>query len=509
MPPRSGYARKEPQEVMNHDREIVSAVHRVLADQVGAERHELWFGDSAQLEVQDGTLLVSAPHPFLLDVLRRNFQGDLQGAARSVLGTDASVVFRVQTPSSAPTGSAEADAEAVSGQADAGPGCDNNGIAARGAPVQEVAVTGSATRGAATRLHTPSAATTKGHAGRAFARLETFVAGDDNRVAYTAVDMIIRCPGSVSPLFIYGPPGVGKTHLLESVWSSLRGRSRARRVILLSAEQFTSYFLEALQGSGLPNFRRKYRDCDVLIIDNVHFFSGKRATGFELLHTLDGLLRDGRQLVFAADRPPAQLSGLGPELVTRLSGGLICGIQPLDEQTRRGVLQRLAAQRQLQLPPDVLPFIAAHAGGDARQLAGALNRLQAVAQAFGRPISLELAQESLSDLLPGGSCQVGLSDIERAVCHTFGLEPKSLQSDRKVRQVSHPRMLAMWLARKYTPAAMSEISQYFGRRSHSSVALAQGKVERWLAEGRSLHLTGRAQSVRDVVRQLEQTLRAG
>ena len=178
-------------------------------------------------------------------------------------------------------------------------------------------------------------------AARRFARLDNFVVGSCNRVAFTAAQMVAERPGPVSPLFLYGPAGCGKTHLLEGIWSAVRGSSQSRRVLYLTAEQFTSMFLEALRGSGLPSFRHKYRHVDLLLIDDVQFFLGKRATLVELQNTVDALLRERRQLVLAADRSPSELAKFGPVLTTRFSGGLVCGIEPPGHSTRLEILRNL------------------------------------------------------------------------------------------------------------------------------------------------------------------------
>ncbi len=166
-------------------------------------------------------------------------------------------------------------------------------------------------------------------------------------------------------------------------------------MVYLSAEQFTSHFLEALRGSGLPSFRRKYRGVGLLMIDDLQFFVGKRATQVELLHTIDTFLREGRQLVFAADRSPAELAELGPELTTRLSSGLVCRIEPPDYATRLGIVAQMARRMKLTVPSDVQQFVAAHLTSHARELSGALCRLKAASQSMGRPISLGMAEETL------------------------------------------------------------------------------------------------------------------
>jgi chromosomal replication initiator protein len=279
--------------------------------------------------------------------------------------------------------------------------------------------------------------------------------------------------------------------------------------VYLSAEQFTNHFLEALRGSGLPSFRRKYRGVGLLMIDDLQFLVGKRATQVELLHTVDTFLREGRQLVFAVDRPPAELAELGPELITRLTSGLVCSIEPPDYATRLGIVAQMARRMKLHVPTEVQQFVASRLTSHARELSGALCRLKATSQSVGRPISLGMAEEALADLIRHSGRAIRLADIEKAICDVFGLEPASLQSDAKARRVSHPRMLAMWLARKHTRAALSEIGHYFGRRSHSTVVSAQRRVDGWMASGHPLELADHRWAFDDAVRQVERRLAAG
>jgi chromosomal replication initiator protein len=335
------------------------------------------------------------------------------------------------------------------------------------------------------------------------------VLGPSNCVAFTAAQRVLQNLGQVSPLLVHGPTGTGKTHLLEGVAHAARQLRGVKRVVLMSSEQFTSYFLEALQGSGLPNFRRKYRDVDVLLIDDVQFFSGKRATLVELKHTVDTLLRDRRQLVFAADRPLAEISGLGPELLARISGGLVCRLEPPEEETRLRLVRHLAQRRHFAAPDEVLQLIARRVSGDVRQLGGALNRLQATVEALPQPLTPELAESTLADVFRSATRIVRLPDIETAVCDVFGIDVRSLQSHRKSKTLAQPRMLAMWLARKFTRAAFSEIGEYFGRRSHSTVISAQKKVDHWLVGGGKVQLGPGDCDVRDALRRVEARLQTG
>ncbi|MFZ5831478.1 MAG: chromosomal replication initiator protein DnaA [Planctomycetota bacterium] len=344
---------------------------------------------------------------------------------------------------------------------------------------------------------------------RRFASLDDFVEGQANRLPLSSAERAVASPGQYTPILYHGPTGVGKTHLLEGIWCAARRGPQRRSAVYLSAEQFTSYFIEALRGAGLPSFRRKYRGVELLLIDDLQFFVGKRATQFELLYTIDTLLREGRQLVFSSDRPPDQLAELGPEMITRLQSGLMCAVEPPDYEARREIASRMAHRMGLVLPDDVRDFVATRFACHARAISGALCRLQATVEALGGGLTLTSAENALSDMLRHHEPVVRLADIEKAVCEVFELQSTSLQSSEKGQRVSHPRMLAMWLARKHTRAALGEIGRHFGRRSHSTVISAQKRVDGWLSEQRLLKMADRHCSAEEAVRQIERRLAAG
>jgi len=476
------------EEVATDDMDIVSALRAAVVDKVGKERFELWFGANTRLEIADGTLTIDAPSQFLANFLRLNFRRHVEAACLDVLGELPAVEFRASAASGEPSVAAATARPA---------GSTSPPTAPVGSPRGQPA----ADPGAAGRRN--------GSPRRPFADLESFVTGPSNRLAHASAEKVVRRLGELSPLLIFGPTSVGKTHLLEGIWTAVRRGRRGTAAVYLSAEQFASGFLEALRGSGLPSFRRKYRGVDLLIIDDLQFLCGKRATQIELLYTIDTLMREGRQLVFAGDRRPEELSDLGPELATRLQSGLVCRIEPPDYDTRLGIVAQMARRFRLNLPDEVARLIASRLTQHARQLSGALCRLQAAGQAWGKPITLAMAEETLADMIHAASPVVRLPDIEKAVCKTFGLEPKTLQSGRRAKRISHPRMLAMWLARKYTRSALTEIGHYFGRRSHSTVISAQKRVDRWLSAGSSVELADRTWNVDEAIRQVEEQLRAG
>lgn len=462
------------------DTEIVSALQLALAEKVGQERFELWFGANTRLDFDDDALTVRVPNQFFQEWLRANFRQQIEASCQETLGKLVPVRFHID--------------DALGNQPAA---------VATGITMKQVGASGAVSAAAGERGDRSAAPR------RRFAHLESFVVGASNRLAWVAAQSVAARLGNSSPLVLYGPTSVGKTHLLEGIYTDVKRLRSGAQVVYLSAEQFTTFFLEALHGSGLPSFRRKYRGLDLLIIDDVQFLAGKRATLTELLHTIDTFLREGRQLVFAADRPPSELAALGPEFVTRLQSGLVCGVDLPEYETRLGIVRQLAGRLDLSLPDDVQEFVAANIATHARELSGALNRLDATSRALQKPVTLPLAEQTLADLIRRQSRGLRLTDIEQAVCEVFGLEPHTLQSNRKGKHVNHPRMLAMWLARKHTRAALSEIGHFFGGRSHSTVISAQKKVSDWMASGAPLGVADGACTIDEALRRVEQSLKAG
>jgi len=541
--------------VTKDDKEIVSALRGALVDKVGTARYEVWFGDSTRFHLQEGALTVIAPTEFFRQWIRSNFRQAIDEACRDASGQRMRLEFAVDlcqneaspdgeaaahpcenrvsenTLSGNITSSENAVSPATSQAASfsatptrhgdehlaAGQQSGHRGRERKRRPIAGGENNGRlnnrpGNNGAESRgtdaVSTAGARMPSGGRRRRLASLDDCVAGETNRVALAAAHRCAKKPGG-TPLFLYGPTSVGKTHLLEGVWTAARAYHPQATIIYQSAEQFTSQFLEALRGSGLPSFRRKFRSVDLLILDDLHFLIGKRATRTELLHTVDTMLRAGRQLVFAADRPPTQLTGLGVELITRLQSGLVCAIDPPDFATRLGISKHMAERFELDVPEDVHRYIASKFAEHAREISGALCRLRATSEALDQPITLELAKQALGELIRQGGPVVRLPDIERAVCEVLDIEAGSLHAPGRSRNVSHPRMLAMWLARKHTRAALSEIGTYFGRRRHSTVVSAQRRIEGWMAEGASVQVADSHWNVDDAIRQIERRLKAG
>lgn len=521
---------------MDHDKDIVVAVRAALAERIGQHRYELWFGSETQLQCDGTTLTLRVPNAFFQDWIQVNFRSELEAVCNEVLGISPKLLFEVESDGNdscsspgRPKSRDEAvrsrgrktssgadsqsllplfreEAEGARRSVEPGEG-ERSGAQETGSPFSAQAEPTQA--GTSVVLPIPSPSGVGVRRGRSFADFTSFITGPSNQLARTSAEMVVMSPGVLSPLVFCGSTGVGKTHLMEAIWTAFRRQSKSVSAVYLAAEQFTSAYLEALRGSGLPSFRRKYRGVDVLLIDDLQFFVGKKATQVELLYTIDTLQRDGRQLVFAASAPPRELQNLEPDLVSRLDSGVVCRIEPPEYETRLEIVAQCAQRIQVRLPEEVRQFVATHFRHHARELSGAVCRLHAAVCATGEPLTVDFARQVLADMLAARQQVIQLADIRKAVCEVFQIDAAGLCGPGKSRQLSYPRMLAMWLARKYTRAALSEIGEFFGRRSHSTVISAQKQVDRWLTQGRVLRLAGTVWNPEEAIRRVEKYLRVG
>jgi chromosomal replication initiator protein len=318
---------------------------------------------------------------------------------------------------------------------------------------------------------------------------ETFVIGSSNRFAHAAAVAVAEAPGKAyNPLLVYGDSGLGKTHLLHAIGHYVRTIYPGTRVRYVSSEEFTNDFINSIRDDKASAFQRRYRDVDVLLIDDIQFLEGKIQTQEEFFHTFNTLHNATKQIVITSDRPPKQLSALEDRLRNRFEWGLICDVQPPDLETRIAILSKKADQDHLNVPADVLEYIASRIATNIRELEGALIRVTAFASLNRQPVDLVLAEAVLRDLVPteGGPEITGATIMAQTAAY-YGLTIEDLQGTSRSRVLVTARQIAMYLCRELTELSLPKIGQLFGGRDHTTVMHAERKIRHLMAERRSVY----------------------
>nr|WP_030499507.1 chromosomal replication initiator protein DnaA [Micromonospora purpureochromogenes] len=318
---------------------------------------------------------------------------------------------------------------------------------------------------------------------------ETFVIGSSNRFAHAASVAVAESPAKAyNPLFIYGSSGLGKTHLLHAIGHYATTLGNARSVRYVSTEEFTNDFINSLRDDKTSAFQRRYRDVDILLIDDIQFLENRERTQEEFFHTFNTLHNANKQIVITSDRSPKQLATLEDRLRTRFEWGLLADIQPPDLETRIAILQKKAAQERLFAPPDVLEFIASRVSNSIRELEGALIRVTAFASLTRSSVELSLAEEVLRDFIPDGAGpEITADQIMVSTADYFGVSLEDLRGHSRSRVLVNARQVAMYLCRELTDLSLPRIGQAFGGRDHTTVMHADRKIRQQMAERRSLY----------------------
>ena len=317
---------------------------------------------------------------------------------------------------------------------------------------------------------------------------ETFVIGSSNRFPHAAAVAVAEAPGKAyNPLLVYGDSGLGKTHLLHAIGHYVRSLYNGAKVRYVSSEEFTNEFINAIRDDRQDRFKRRYRDVDVLLIDDIQFLEGKTQTQEEFFHTFNTLHNANKQIVLTSDRPPKRLEALEDRLRNRFEWGLITDVQPPDLETRIAILRKKAAMDRLTAPPDVLEFIASKIQTNIRELEGALIRVTAFANLNRQEVDMTLAEIVLKDLIPeGGEPEITAGLIIAQTAAYFGLSIDELTGPSRGRHLVMARQIAMYLCRELTDLSLPKIGAQFGNRDHTTVMYADRKINQLLAERRAV-----------------------
>ena len=300
---------------------------------------------------------------------------------------------------------------------------------------------------------------------------DTFVIGNSNRFAHAAALAVAEAPAQAyNPLFIYGGAGLGKTHLIQAIGHFIREQNPGMKIVYVTSEMFTNELVNAIKSGNNIDFRTRYRNADVLIIDDIQFIAGKDATEEEMFHTFNTLREAQKQIVLTSDKPPKEMKQLAERLRSRFEWGLIADIQPPDLETRIAILQKKAeAEHVDSIPDDVMEFIATNSENNIRELEGSLTRVLAYSRLSRQPITMDLVHEALKDMLGKVERRVTPEGIMRLVCERYGISMDDFLSRKRNQEIAYPRKIAMYLVREMTDISLSSIGEAFGGRDHTTV----------------------------------------
>ncbi len=429
--------------------EKVCTIRERIANRIGDNRYRTWFGGSTEFELDGERLGVHVPNAFVGNWISANFLSQLEEVTREVLGGEPRVHVRIHENGNQDGDGVENESKIDAGRKSGQTGDSRSSLAGRPADARP---------------------TLRGE-------LATFVVGPSNELAFSVASAVMRNPGSsFKHLVIHGGCGLGKTHLLQGLCNGL---SRARpdlQWMYLSGEEFTNEYIYALKSGRIDFFRSRFRNVDLLVLDDIHFLADKKATQEEFLHTFNAIDATGKAVVLSSDRHPRSITKLSEPLMDRLIASMVVRINAPDYATRREIITRRAAAMSCELPEDVLDFLARSISRNVRELEGALYKLAAYASLTKDPICVSLAQKVVEDYVVA-TRPPDAGEIELVVAKHFGVTREALHSASRDRTVTQARGMAMYLVRKHTRMSFPEIGRAMGDKQHSTVLMAVRRIQ--------------------------------
>ncbi len=412
---------------------IWSAAQEQLRSMLSADTYNLWFAPLRASILENNALVLEVANDFCEVWLKDNYLGLLQEVVEQAAGRQLPVKFKVGAgaPAAAPAAAKTRTAEAAP---------DRN--AANSEPVFNPRNT-----------------------------FDTFVVGNNNNFAYAAALAVAQAPGkSYNPLFLYGGVGLGKTHLLHAIGHHVGTHKKTARVAYVSSEKFTNEYIDGIQNNQLVRFRKKYRQTDVLLIDDIQFLAGKERIQEEFFHTFNALHEAHKQIVLTCDRPASEIQNLEHRLVSRFEWGLVTDLQPPDVEMRLAILHKKAQLMGVELPEEIMNFLANRIRTNVRRLEGALIRVASYASLTGKKLSLEMVEGLLREILhEEGRYAINIEVIQKKVAEHYDIRLADMTSKRRPENIAFPRQVAMYLSREMTESSLSVIGEAFGGRDHGTV----------------------------------------
>lgn len=416
--------------------EIWQKSQPLIKSAIGDTSYDTWFHNITVLE-QEGGLILQAPDEFFKNWIVEHYAPTIERCVRGEAGGNVEITYEINTsllnkPTQERLGSLERHFEQPSKTA---------------------------------------------HLNRRFL-FEHFVVGSSNRFAFGAAQAVAESPAkSYNPFFIYGPVGLGKTHLMQAIAQEVQKRHPHLKCCYISSEQFMNELINAIRHRSTEEFRKKYRNIDVLLIDDIHFIAGKESTQEEFFHTFNALHDAHKQIIICSDRPPKEIANLEERLVSRFAYGLITDIQPPDYETRVAILKKKLELESVKVPEDVITFIASEIKTNIRELEGALIRVVAYSLLEDKPISLHVAKNVLKDMVKETVKIISIEMVQKQVAVFYNINIADLKTKKRHKNIVAPRQIAMYLCRKLTNHSLPEIGAAFGGKDHTTILHAFKKID--------------------------------
>jgi chromosomal replication initiator protein len=457
---------------------IWQAISEHISAQVSKDTYTRWFKAISMTSADENQITLTVPNNIYQLWIESNYMALLQDSVSSVLGGSKAIHFvtEKETPLPAksnghahpPHDAHEPDGsemEIVSEEPDP-----------LAQPVAQIAKSSGKAKSASISSAAPATGPLNGMNPRN--TFSTFVIGKNNEFAHAAAIAVAQAPArTYNPLFVYGGVGLGKTHLMQAIGQHVAQKGPSTKVMYLSSEKFTNEFIDAIQNNSLVKFRKRYRQADLLLIDDIQFFSGKERSQEEFFHTFNTLFDGHKQIVLSSDRPPAEIANLEQRLVSRFEWGLTAELQPPDIETRLAILRKKAETLTIKLESSILEFLAQRIRTNVRRLEGALMRVASFASLSDTKIGTDTVEHLLKDILhEEGRRTVSIDAIQRKVAEHFDVRVADMTSKRRPQNIAFPRQIAMYLARELTKSSLSEIGEEFGGRDHGTVLHAHRLV---------------------------------
>ena len=462
--PLNASLRLSSQQPATADQDPLSSLWTRLATQirnrVSPDSFERWFSGVSVLSITPEAVTLGVPNPIHQFFIESNYSNLLGSALEEVCGEPRTLLLDCTQEAIHPDGAPESQAHST-------PAKESE------APTARTAIT-------STRIPHPAAPTGMNPS----YTFSSFIVGANNQFAHAASQAVANSPArTYNPLFIYGGSGLGKTHLLQSIGHHVLAGKKGAKVVYLRSEQFTNEFIDAIQNNALVAFRRRYRQADILMIDDIQFFAGKERSQEEFFHTF-GALHDGhKQIILSSDRPASEIANLEQRLVSRFEWGMTAEIQPPDMETRIAILQGKASRMHIEIEHWVLEFLADKIRSDIRRLEGALMRVAAYKSLSGQPLTTDALEHLLRDVLQEQARKaVTIDQIQKRVAEHFDIRLADMTSKKRTASIAYPRQVAMYLSREMTPSTLIEIGDAFGGKDHGTVIHACKLVKKRMEE---------------------------